>query len=85
MTLEQSGLAALNAAGSGNLDRLRDALQARAAAIAQTIGAEASAQVLARLGTAFDIGEALRCEICSLKLRIAAERSRLAQVQTYSR
>ena len=85
MTLEQSGLAALHAAGSGNLDRLRDALQARAAAIAQTADAEPSAQVYARLGTSFDIGEAIRGEIRSLKLRIAAERSRLAQIQTYSR
>lgn len=90
MTLEQSGLAALHAAGSGNLDELRVALLARSAAIARMnaagLSAEMSpAEVHARLATARDIGEAIRDQIRSLKLRIAADGARLSQFRNYLR
>lgn len=85
MTLEQSGLAALHAAGSGNLDELRDALQARSAAIVRLNAAAPSAEVHARLATALDIGEAIRDQIRSLKLRIAADGARLSQFRNYLR
>jgi hypothetical protein len=85
MTLEQSGRAAVRAAGAGNLDELRDSLNARAVAISQTIGGQLSPELHARLVTAFEIGEAIRGEIRSLKLRIATESARLAQIRTYSR
>ena len=90
MTLEQSGLAALHAAGSGNLDELRDALVARSAAIARmnAAGHDAEGQapeVHARLATALDIGEAIRDQIRLLKLRIAADGARLSQFRNYLR
>jgi hypothetical protein len=85
MTLEQSGLAALHAAGSGNLDELRDALRARSAAIGGLNTGKPSAEIHARLATALDIGEAIRDQIRSLKLRIAADGARLAQFRNYLR
>ncbi len=83
--LEQAGLAALHAAGSGNLDELRDALLARSAAIARINAAAPSSEVHARLATALDIGQAIRDQIRSLKVRIAADGARLSQFRNYLR
>jgi hypothetical protein len=85
MTLEQSGLAALHAAGSGNLDELRDALLARSGAIARINASAPSAEVHARLTIALDIGQAIRDQIRSLKVRIAADGARLSQFRNYLR
>jgi hypothetical protein len=85
MTLEQSGLAALHAAGSGNLYELRDALLARSAAIAGINAAAPSDEVHSRLTTALDIGQAIRDQIRSLKVRIAADGARLSQFRNYLR
>jgi hypothetical protein len=85
MTLEQSGLAALHAAGSGNLVELRDALLARSEAIARINAAEPSPEVHARLATALEIGQAIRDQIRSLKVRVAADGARLSQFRNYLR
>jgi hypothetical protein len=85
MTLERSGLAALHAAGSGNLDELRDALLARSAAIARMNAAAPTPEVHARLATAFDIGTAIHDQIRLLKVRLAADGARLSQFRNYLR
>jgi hypothetical protein len=85
MTLEQSGLAALHAAGSGNLNELREALLARSAAIVRITAAAPSSEVHARLATALDIGQAIRDQIRSLKVRIADDGARLSQFRNYLR
>jgi hypothetical protein len=85
MTLEQAGLAALHAAGSGNLDELRDALLARSAEIARINAAAPSPEVHARLATALDIGEAICDQIRALKLRLAGDSARLSQFRHYLR
>jgi hypothetical protein len=85
MTLEQSGLAALHAAGSGNIVELRDALLARSEAIARMNAAAPSPEVHARLATALDIGHAIRDQIRSLKVRVAADGARLSQFRNYLR
>jgi hypothetical protein len=85
MTLEEAGRSAVRAAGAGNLDELRQALEARAVAISALDDAQPSFDVYARLATAYEIGDAIRGEIRSLKLRIAADTARLSQVRTYSR
>ena len=85
MTLEQAGLAALHAAGSGNLDELRDALLARSAAIARMNASAPSPEVHARLANALDIGQAIRDQIRSLKVRLAGDGARLSQFRNYLR
>jgi hypothetical protein len=85
MTLEQAGRSAVRAAGAGNLDELRQALEARAAAISELDDPQPSFDGYARLATAYEIGDAIRGEIRSLKLRIAADSARLGQIRTYAR
>jgi hypothetical protein len=85
MMLEQAGLAALHAAGSGNLEELREALLARSAAIAQINASAPSPEVHARLATALDIGKAIRDQIRLLKVRLSADGARLSQFRNYLR
>jgi hypothetical protein len=85
MTLEQAGLAALHAAGSGNLDELRDALRARSDAIGRINASAPSPEVHTSLATALDIGQAIRDQIRALKLRLAADGARLSQFRNYLR
>ena len=85
MTLEQSGLSAVRAAGAGDMDQLQTALDARAAAIALTNEAAPTPELHARLTTALEMGNAIRGEIRSLKQRIAVESTRLNQVRNYSK
>jgi hypothetical protein len=85
MTLEQSGLSAVRAAGAGDMDALQSALDARAAAISLANDAPPTPELHARLTTAIEIGDAIRGEIRSLKQRIAIESTRLNQIRTYSK
>jgi hypothetical protein len=84
MTLEETGRAAVRAAGEGDMEALRVALEARDAAISLLRDAQPSPEVHARLITAFEIGEAILGAIRSFKLRVAIESARLNQIRTYA-
>lgn len=84
VTIEQSGRAALRAAGAGDLDSLRTALDARQTALEELKESPPSTDSHQRLATALEIGEAIRGAIRAFKLRVASESSRLNQIQTYS-
>jgi hypothetical protein len=85
MTLEQSGLSAVRAAGTGDMNQLQTALDARAAAITLTSDTPPTPELHARLTTAIEIGDAIRGGIRSLKQRITVESTRLNQIRTYSK
>jgi len=79
MTLEQANQRALAAVAAGNLEDLRLALEARAAAIAEI---PVTAENAPRLQAALEAGESLARDLRLLKPKIGIDASRIAQIQS---
>jgi hypothetical protein len=79
MTIEQANQNAQAAAAAGNLEQLRAALEARAAAIAEI---PVTAENAPRLQAALEAGESIARDLRLLKLKIGIDAHRLAQIQS---
>lgn len=75
MTLEQATERARAAVDSGDLNGLREALQARAAAIPGIDDPK-------RLRAAIEAGESIACDLRVLKLKLRIDANRLAQIHS---
>jgi hypothetical protein len=82
MTLEQASTQALQAAMTGDLDALQQALTARAEAIAELKRAAPTAELAARFQAALGNGEAILQALLALKRTHGFESGRLAQLET---
>ncbi len=75
MTLEQATERARAAVESGDLDALRDALKARAAAIPGVTGPK-------RLKAALDAGESIARDLRLLQVKLRIDSNRLTQIHS---
>lgn len=79
MTLEQANQYALAAVASGDLEQLRRALTARAAAIAEI---PVTVENAPRLQAALEAGETIARDLRLFKLKLQIDTNRIAQIQS---
>ena len=82
MTLEQTADLALRAAAQDDLNAIREALNARAAAIGDLKLAACSEDLAARLSSAIDAGDEIGRALLAMKHRVGLENARLEQIRT---
>jgi hypothetical protein len=80
MTVPQATYWACSAAAAGDLDALKQALAARAGAIAALVASPPSVELEGLLQQAIDAGTALGRDIAAMKRRMACESSRMTQL-----
>jgi hypothetical protein len=79
--LDKSTQLAMGAVGVSDFAGLKQALKARAAAIAQLAGEPPSEDLAARIRSAIKAGEVLQRDLAALKQKIGIESARLAQLK----
>ncbi len=82
MTLEQANESALAAATAGDLNRLEQALCARAHALADLKRTPPSVELARRMEDALKAGESISDAILALKQRLGIECARLTQLES---
>jgi len=82
MTLEQANESALAAATAGDLNRLEQALHARAQALADVQRTPPSVELARRIEDALTAGESISEALLSLKQRLGIECARLTQLES---
>ena len=81
ITLDKSTQLAMAALGVSDLAGLKQALKARAAAIAGLAGEPPSEDLAVQIRSAIKAGEALQRDLAALKQKIGIESARLAQLK----